>query len=295
MIINKIRIQEEHPMAGFGIGEEGPTTWPVPFLDLNLNSSAGNNGYLIKNSAGLGPTTRNDVVIGFDTTGIPIKSSIASKREVVLRIQLTPKLGQSTSGLRDEIYKFLDKSVLMSLMNGAEVVGNSPGFIKNVDVVHFAAQPEIQITIECEDGYFYAPEALEMPLALLGYEQPVLTYEKGTAPTGFQLEFTVTFPNTFFQIFNHSKFWHAGRGDVTNIFKVTYPMVVGDKITLSTVPTDKRITLLRGVTEFDLAGYLNAGAVWPLLYPGVNSFEWFFGSSWMNFDRMSYIPRYWGV
>lgn len=295
MIINKIRIQEEHPMAGFGVGEEGLTTWPVPFLDLNLNSSAGNNGYLIKNSVGLGPTEMTPVVIGFDSTGIPIKGSVASKRQAMIRVELTPKLGQSVSHLRDELYKFMDKSVIISLMNDGEVVGATPGFIKNFEAVHFTAQPEIQITIECEDGYFYAPAALDIPLSGLEFFQPIITYEKGTAPTGFTLEFTVTGANTFFQIQNHSKFWHAGRGDVTNIFKVTYGMQIGDKVTLNTATSERRITLVRGTTEYDLAGYVNAGAVWPQLYPGVNVFEWFFGSSWMTFDRMSYIPRYWGV
>lgn len=295
MMINKIRLREEHPMAGFGVGDEGQTTWPVPFLDLSLNASAGSNGYLIKNSVGLGPTDTTAVVIGFDINGIPIKGSVASDREVVLRIELTPKLGQSISSLRDQLYKFMDKSVILSLMNGAEVVASTPGFIKNFEAVHFSAQPEIQITIGCEDGYFYGPSALDIPLNLLEWEQPILTYEKGTAPTGFTLEFDVTFANTFFQIFNHSKFWHVGRGDVANVFRVGYPMIVGDHITLSTTPTDRRVTLLRGSTEYDLAGYVNAGAVWPQLYPGVNVFEWTFGSGWMTFDRMSYIPRYWGV
>lgn len=295
MIINKIRIQEEHPMAGFGVGDEGPTTWPVPFLDLDLNSDAGDNGYLIKNAVGLGPTDRSAVVIGFDGLGIPIKGSVPAKRETVIRIELVPTLGQSISNLRDELYKFLDKSVIVSLMNGSETVADTPGFIKDFEVVHFAAQPEIQLTIECEDGYFYAPEPLEVPLSLLLSAQPIITYEKGTAPTGFTLEFVVSAPNSFFEILNHSKFWHSGRGDVANIFKVTYGLTYGDTVVLNTTPTDRSIVLTRGGNKFDLAGYLNAGAVWPQLYPGVNVFEWFFDDSWMAFTKMSYTPRYWGV
>lgn len=297
MIITKIRVQEEHPMAGYGVGDIGSTSWPVPFLDLELNSSAGDNGYLIKNSVGLGPTTLTAIVIGFDSNGVPIKDVEASPREVALRIQLTPALGQTFSELRSELYKFNGKGLVLSLMNGARVIARAMGFIKTFETIHFSNQPEIQITIECEDGYFEAPYELEIPTdtGLLEAAQPILTYEEGDAPTGFKLEFNVTGNNSLMQIYNHAKAWHSGRGDVSNIFKVTYPMITGDVVTINTHPNDKRITVVRGLETLDLAGYVNAGAVWPKLYPGVNVFDWFFGSSWMSFTRFSYIPRYWGV
>lgn len=299
MIITKIRVQEEHPMTGYGPTELGGllSSWPVPFLDLELNSNAGDNGYLIKNSAGLGPTSLTAVVIGFDSTGIPIKDVEASLREVALRIQLTPALGQTFSELRSALYKFNGKGLILSLMNGAHEIARTMGFIKEFETLYFSNQPEIQITIECEDGYFEAPHELDVPFAdgQLELEQPIIEYEQGDAPTGFKLEFTVTAANSFMQIFNHAKAMHSGRGDVSNIFKVTYPMLTGDVVTLNTHPTDRRITLVRGTDMFDIAGYVNAGAVWPMLQPGVNIFEWFFGASWMTFTRMSYIPRYWGV
>lgn len=298
MIITKIRVAEEHPMTGFNIDELGGqlTSWPIPFLDLELNDHAGDNGYLLKNSSGLGPTTLAAIVIGFDSNGIPIKDVDAADREIALRIQLTPTFGQSFSELRSALYKFNSKGLIVSLMDGARVIAQTHGLITVFDTLHFTNQPEIQLTIECEDGYFEAPAALDIPVdaETLELEQPILVYEEGDAPTGFKLEFEVTSNNSFMQILNYSAL-HSGRGSVSNIFTVTYPMVTGDLVTLNTHPSDRRITLIRGTEMIDLAGYVNAGAVWPMLQPGVNVFEWFFGSSWMTFTRLSYIPRYWGV
>lgn len=291
MIINKIRLQEEHPMMGVS------TSWPLPSCDLNIDSSAGNNGYILKDSTGLGPPTLTAVVEGFDIYGVPIMGSVADKRDIVLKIGLAPGLGQSYGVLRDNLYKYIDRSVVVSFMNDSLVIAQAMGYIQQVEPVHFSNQPEMQITIECEDGEFSGPQSIAIPLSTLNTLHPVFNYEEGTAPVGLDLQFTYTAvaAGTGFTISNHSKFWHMGIGDVTNVFQLSYPFATGDVITVSTKPRDKSITRLRAGVILDLAGYINGGAVWPKLYPGVNAFDWSFASSWMTWISASYIPKYWGV
>ena len=49
MIITKLRIQEEHPMASTTPAK----VYPLPTCDLNVDSSAGENGYILKVADGL--------------------------------------------------------------------------------------------------------------------------------------------------------------------------------------------------------------------------------------------------
>lgn len=290
MIITKIRLQEENPMSN------GTSTWPLPPCDLELNASAGENGYLIKNSVGLGPTQLTSVVVGFDTTGIPIMDSIAAQREIALRVQLVPKVGETPSSLRDDLYRFMSRSVLVSFMDESLLIASTSGYIRQFEALHFTNQPEVQMTVVCEDGYLTSPRTINIPLASLDTLEPVIVYEEGTAPTGFDIQFEVTANHaTGFKFFNHAKGWHVGNVDVSNEFHVDYPLLIDDVVTISTTPKGRRISLLRAAVTYDLSGYINAGAVWPKLYSGVNTFEWDLSDTWMQINSASYVPRYWGV
>lgn len=289
MIINKIRLQEEHPMTG------SSDSWPLPLCDLNLNANAGANGYILKDSVGFAPPALVSVVEGFDQYGIPIMGSIPEKREIALKIGLNPQLGQTYSSLRDALYKYIDRSVFVKLMNDAKVIAQTSGYIRQFDATHFSNLPDIQMTIECETGEFSSPVELVIPTSEVNTLHPIINYEEGTAPTGMELTFTVTASHDGFSISNHSRFWHAGEGDVSNVFQMSYPLITGDVVTFCTQPRDKHITLVRSLVTYDLAGYINAGAVWPKLYSGVNTFDWDFSSSWMTWTSATYIPKYWGV
>lgn len=291
MIINKLRLEEEHPMTG------PAGSWPLPLYDFNLDSSAGENGYILKDAKGLGPPVFTSIVKGFDSFGVPIMGNDIQKRIIILKIGLEPKLGQSFGTLRDELYKLISRSVLFSLMHESTILAQTTGFIRQVEPVHFSSQPEIEIVIECEDGDFVSPDTINIPLSTLATLEPVINYEEGNAPTGLTLQFTYTAvaDGTGFTIFNHSNFWHAGEGPVFNVFEVSYPFETDDVVTITTQSKNQRITLLRAAVESDLAGYINPGAIWPELYPGVNAFEWDFDASWMDWVNVSYNPRFWGV
>jgi hypothetical protein len=289
MIITKIRIQEEHPMAS------GATSWPLPPCDLVIDSTAGDNGYLLKTAFGMGPPNMLAAVEGFDSAGIPIMTSIPDDRELAFRIMLKPKLGQSFNELRDDLYKFMSRSVLVSFMNDSMVIAQTTGYIRQFEALHFASQPEIQMTILCDDGELSGPKAVSIPLSTLNTLTPTIVYGDGTAPTGLDLQFTCTAGHSGFTISDHAKFWYSGTTAVDNDFTLTYSFLTNDVVTISTGPNKKRITMVRSSVTYDLSGRINAGAVWPKLHAGVNVFTWDFASSWMTWNSASYIPKYWGV
>lgn len=281
MIITKIRLEEKQPMMGPN------DIWPLPVVDLNLDSSAGENGYILKDVKGLDPPNLSSVVEGFDIFGNPVMGSVPNKRQLVFKIGLTPGLGQSYGSLRDELYKFINRVVLVDLMNDTQIIAQSAGYIQVVEAVHFSNQPDIQMTVECEDGEFVGPMSINIPILDVTTLEPVLNYENGTAPIGFELQFTVTDDNVGFVISSPLNNYIE--------FGSTYLFLTGDVVTISTQSRNKRITVFRDPDTYDIAGYVNAGAVWPKLYPGVNAFTWTFDSSWMDWISASYVPRYWGV
>lgn len=281
MIITKIRLEEKFPMIGASI------SWPLPVCDLNLDSSAGHNGYIVKEVIGLDPPDLVSVVEGFDIFGTPVMGSVPLNRDLTFRIGLNPGLNQSYSKLRDALYKYINRTVLVSLMNDSLVIAQATGSILKCESIHFSNQPDIQLIVECEDGEFSAPLSVDIPFSDLETLLPVINYEDGTAPTGFLLGFTVTA--------NHSGFLISNELNNNNEFEIDFEFLTGDTVVVSTQHKEKYIHMTRAAELIDIAGYLNSGAIWPKLYPGVNPFEWNFEASWMDWDSASYIPRYWGV
>lgn len=282
MIITKIRLEEKRPMMG-----PAAASWPLPVVDFNLDSSAGMNGYILKEAQGLDPPNLSSIVDGFDIYGSPVMGSVPDKRQIVFKIGLNPRLGQSYGSLRDELYKFINRTVLVDLMLDSLIIAQASGYIQIVDSVHFSNQPDIELTVECEDGEFVSPFSVDIPISDLNTLEPIINYEDGTAPTGFEFQFNVTA--------NHTGFTISSPANDNMEFNLNYPFIIGDVVTVSTQPRDKRVTLFRASVLYDIAGYVNSGAVWPKLYPGVNAFEWDFAASWMTWATAFYIPRYWGV
>jgi hypothetical protein len=282
MIITKIRLQEQNPMRADNVG-----SWPLPFIDLFLNPEAGMNGYVLKDAQGLDPPKITAIVMGAN----------ADKRDIVFKIGLNSQVGKTNSELRDAAFKFMNRTVQVQFMNESLVVAQTAGYIQQFESAIFTNQPEIQITIECEDGELTSPNSIAIPIVDLSKAKPIIEYPDGTAPTGLDLKFKYVSGSTGsgFSIFGHSKVWSSGPDAIYNVFELVYPFINNDIITLSTHPKNKRLILTRAEVDYDLAGYVNGGAIWPKLFPGVNAFEWTLDDAWVQWISASYVPKYWGV
>lgn len=290
MTITNIRLQEKHPVVIGGL------TKALPACNLSISSTSGENSYLLKKAVGLGPPSLISVVEGFDINGIPILDSVAANgRELGFRIGLSPKPGHYVHDLREALYKYISRPLLISFMNESIVVAQVDGYIREYNAEMFSNQPEIELLVTCELGYFTSPLALAVPLASLNTLTPVINYDEGTAPTGFDMQFTVTVAHNNFKIFNHARTWYSGAIVPSNKFEITYSFLVGDVVTVSTQANARAINLLRSSVNYDISGNLNAGAVWPKLYTGVNTFEWDLDSVWMTIDFARYNPKFWGI
>lgn len=308
MILTKIRLLEQYPMSTYNFAWPPPeeiVSWPLPTIDLDLDVNAGWNGYIFQGAVGLDPPDFSAIVIGFDSNGVPIKDTALAKRDIALKIALSPNLGQTYSHLRDAIYRLVNRSILVQLMNGAEVTAQVTGFVKSLEATHFTNSPEVLLTIECDESWFSGPEEITVPyFSVNDTEQPIINYTVGTAPTGITLIFNVVAPSpTGFKIYDHAKLWYEGpelrstsfTSGLYTLFEVGFPLLTTDVVTMTTQIKDQRVMVYRGGVDYDITGYVNAGAVWPQLYSGVNTWRWSLDPSWSALSVLKYRPRYWGV
>lgn len=154
------------------------------------------------------------------------------------------------------------------------------------------------MSIKCTDSFFTAPLYTPIPVSTVtSTENPTIDYNEGTAPTGVQLEFQNTGSlKSGFYIANYGEFWFGGTSVGNTLFQITYPIDTNDSIILDTNPKTRSVKIYdNSATAFiDIGGYLNSGAVWPMLYPGVNQWSW--DIDWAaNWNNPRYYSRYWGV
>lgn len=213
------------------------------------------------------------------------------KRELVIWVELNPdfKTGQSISDLRDAIYKMISSSrtglLQIQFKDGLETIAAISGFVSKFEAPHFNKAPELQITITCNDPMLRALTPTIVDVVGLDPATTMIEDTKSTAPHGMKFEMSFTAAAASFSI-----------GDVGWDFEVT-PVggfLIGDVLHFSSEYNDKHVYIVRGVDTIHLADVITPGSIWPLLFPGENTFVCGSPTS-LNWDAISYYPTYWGV
>jgi hypothetical protein len=217
-----------------------------------------------------------------------------SARQITARIGLNPNFGasQSYSVLRDDLYKLIASSrtglVQVQFKNGTTIVAVISGFVTKFEAPHFEREPEVQITLRCDDPRLMAPTPVSISVAGL---DPALTHildEASTSPHGFQFDLTFTGATAGIEITDPT--------DATWSFEVIPAggFLTGDILHLSSEYNDKQIYITRGVNTIHLADKITPGSVWPLLFPGDNQFS-FTNPTTFGWTEISHYPTFWGV
>ncbi len=233
-----------------------------------------------------------------------------NEREVVLKIALKPQLalGETYSSLRDNLYRHIQsrRSGLMEIQfldsANPSVVNSLYGLVTKLESNLFDPEPDVTLTIECENGWIREKgETLEVPGGTTVTQFPTITDNISTAPHGFQFEIMFTGVNTSFTI-------QSGNFTVPEWkFKVTPGFIgaashfqAGDHLYFSSEPGNKFLYMTRagfGSVILPLVDRLEAGAVWPIIFPGVNSW-WTVSTTSFTFTGLPSLTHhhtYWGV
>ena len=222
------------------------------------------------------------------------------KREPVALIGLNPRYGEPTdnsySELRDRLYRLIQSSrtgvVDIVFQADGEDVAVISGTVSKFEAGHFTSKPEVQLTFNCSNPMLQSPDRF----VLVGDdEHPPVTEdditivdEISTAVNGFRFEAQLSGgPYSSFVISppGVSPEWkfdvrpHGGFLD-------------GDVLHFSSEFKNRYIYIQRGGTKIYLADVIRAGSIWPLLFPGSNSFHTNHPVQW---NKIDHYVTFWGV
>jgi hypothetical protein len=261
-------------------------------IDLPILSAQPSDRYLLKSADGLGPPESDVSIASTLYQGGVYRGRQTLSREIVLRVGLNANwyTGQTPSFLRNELYGLLtpgsaaSDSILVALMNGPNTVVQAVGFVKRIEIVPFAKEPEVQITISCLNPYLEAPSSVD--LTGLNKSNPQIQ-NAGNAPSGFLMELTLTA--------NKSQFILSDRPVYTdgNYMQFTYAFLSGDLIKIDTRYGTRDATVTRAGVEKTLLNALVTASDWLILHGGLNNF--YTSTPDFNWGTVRYRPKYWGV
>ena len=272
----------------------------VNFLNVAVQGSSTSDRFLIKTVIGLDADEIVSKFYGFSTTSRTRQYSVSlPKREIVMRIVLNPTYAnnETVEEIRDRLYRIIsaDRSGLVTLVFRAEgaSMAKISGFLTKFEVPHFSKEPELQLTIRCDDPMFRSIGLLEtLDDALPDTDVFNLSDTTSNAPHGFEMGLTATAISSQFlmqdvQVEPEWKFQVIPESD----------FAVGDQLKISTTFGDKQLDLIPngGGSAVPLVDRVSTDSYWPLIFPGANPF-WIenLSTNW-TVDYIQYYATFWGV
>jgi hypothetical protein len=263
---------------------------------FNLNAVRQSDKYLLKAIVGL---DADHLVSRFYGTGKVSRRRYYNfnmmPREVVVRIVLNPnyEINEDFSQLRDELYRIISSSrsgvVNLLFTAGADAVSRIDGFVTKFEVAHNSKVPELQVTILCDDPMLRGYNPVELETADFNTVNPVIMADTiSTAPHGMTIdvEFTTTVPS------------FTVRDSLTPDWTFTVTpdggFLSGDRLVLSSEVGQKELTQIRGATVIPLLDKITPDSLWPIMFPGNNTF-YFNQLGSFDWNLVKYYTAFWGV
>lgn len=197
--------------------------------------------YFFKNIDGLGPVDAQLSMYNFSSyDGSVLHNARLTQRNIVLTLGYSPNYtnGKDIGALRKQAYLwFKPKSSVTLYINDSDRERvYVTGIVEKVTPNIFSKDPEIQISLICENPYFLRPSMISMNgVANTAYD--LSTY--GDAPTGFAMVIT---PKVNFSVFTI-------RGGTQDYMLFRYPFAANDTVRIGVNPGNKYATVTRaGVT-----------------------------------------------
>ena len=269
----------------------------VEAVNFKLRDLDPTDQYIIRNMTGL---DAEELIPKFYGAGLQTRAKfyefLMKPRDIVMKIALNPrfKLDESYSDIRDDLYRTISSSrvgsIALRFNASGTTVARTSGFITKFETTHFDQVPEVQITVRCDDPMLRSINSVIYDLADLNTINPVIIADDlSTAPHGFM--FIVTFkaasPTLTIQDVNTSPDWKF----------VIYPnggFLTGDVLYFSSDIANKYLYMVRsGVTTY-LMDKIEPNSIWPILFPGANSF-WIPEIATFNWTKVEFYAAYWGV
>lgn len=256
-------------------------------VDLPFGVESNNMPYLIKEIQGLGPTKANlssSTSAGLD--GIFIQASRRDARNLVFKIGYRPDFlaNNDVQSLRRRAYEYFppEQKLVLYFQDDAVETVKIYGTVESHEPVMFSKDPEVVISIICEDPDFqsYREQSLS------GFNNIAIDPSYvATADTGFVLEFSATRAITTIRIENL----------VNDDIRYSSPLVAGDLLKISTVRGNKYAHLTRDGVTTNVLEFIE-GPMNMILNPFVKQFKVYAaGSGTNNPFLLRYTSKFIGI
>lgn len=266
-------------------------------ITFNLRGTDPSSRYMVKDIVGLDAEEITPRFYGFGANTSPKFYDFGLKpRDIAIRVVLKPRhnLDESVSDIRDELYRAISATrtgqISLNFNSGSTLVARIFGFITKFEVPYFSKSPEVQLTVRCNDPMFRAINPVHYTDDILSASNPVLVPDSlSTAPHGFSMQVT----------FNTSSLTFTIQDAPTNP-EWSFTIVpsggfnVGDVLHFSSDFSNKYLYMVRGGVTTHLIDRLQPSSIWPILFPGLNTFH-FNDIAKVDWNFLEYYAAYWGV
>jgi len=255
-------------------------------INLPIVGALPSDPYILKAADGLGPPPVDVAVSQTSIAGGVYRGSKPQSREIVLLIGLNPAFsgGQTVADLRSSLYGMLTPGhrpeMHVDIMQDAAIIATTTGYVAKLEIVPFSKDPQVQLTIACPQPYLQGPTELTIDPG--DPSAPEMT-NIGTAPSGFQMDITLTATLSFWDL----------RDASGKYMRVIYPFVPGDFLSFDTRPGSRAVYLYRASVFTNMLPYLDPLSIWYQLHAGLNVFDT--SSAFFTWGDVSYRPLYWGI
>lgn len=248
-----------------------------------------NSEYVIKSIDGLGPVKANLLTTPTpNDAGARFLSAQDEQRNIVITMGYAPSYstGSTIESLRRALKKVFTPKSKLELTFTDDILGvfKIEGVVESNDPSIFSKEPEVQISIMCQNPYFYNvndPDTVVIPNPTGFYSEFVIPYA-GDVPVGFVFEFTGT-PHSGLQPYVYlAKYADSlpGVGLNSAQMRITYQIPPLDAVShtwqMSSVRGDRRVEYSRlGGGYQNGMPYFSGSLVNMILEPGNNLFTIF--------------------
>jgi hypothetical protein len=269
-------------------------------IDLPIVGADPSGPFVLKGAEGLGPP---EVTVRMARTVLEkatYQGKSVSLRQIILVIGIQPDwdIGQTAEDLRTVLYSMLipryGQMLRVEVMHEGLIQGYASGQISKFEVALFSKEPAVQLTIDCDYGYFTTvwPTSQTPVKTPVGGQMAFDVENEGDAPSGFQAGFILRANvGTSLVLSENSPFGMKFEVEGIN-------WVSGDHFIINTIPGDRGVWRIHngGAKESVLNNMNAAVSEWLYLYGGTNrlllnttAFDW---DTDYNFVH---VPAFWGV
>lgn len=215
-----------------------------------------------------------------------------NRREIAIKVKLNPdwSASESYSDLRDELMRMIASSrtglVEIQFKNDDDITAVLFGLIIKFETPHFERDQQVTLILRCDYPILQAPSRVDVDVEGLSPALFVVDDALSTAPHGLVMELLVVATGLTELEISHPD------GDWT--FEMNHAIANGASIFFSSEFDNKYLYYNAGASDIHLASSITASSVWPLIFPGENSFEFSLPTK-LQIVSISHYPTYWAV